>query len=61
MINYRAENEQQTQNLKSARHMDNLNIKEFLGLELGRENAIKWLNEQLTNANKNQTTTSPYH
>ena len=58
LINYRAENEQQTQNLKSARHMDNLNIKEFSGLELGRENAIKWLNQQLANANKNQPTTS---
>ncbi len=59
LINYRAENAQQTQNLKTIRHMDNLNIKEFSGLDLGRENAIKWLNEQLENANKNQTTASP--
>lgn len=58
LINYRAENEQQTQNLKSARHMDNLNIKEFSGLELGRENSVKWLNKQLEDANKNQPTTS---
>lgn len=48
IINYSAANEQQTKDLKSIRHMDNLNIKEFSGLELGRDNAINWLKEQLT-------------
>ena len=55
IINYNKASEQQTRDLKSVRHMDNLNIKEFSGLELGRENAIHWLNEQLTYLNKSET------
>jgi len=47
IINYGTASEQRTKDLKSIRHMDNLNIKEFSGLELGRESAINWLNEQL--------------
>tara|TARA_R110002167_G_scaffold159205_1_gene354748 strand:+ start:11709 stop:12116 length:408 start_codon:yes stop_codon:yes gene_type:complete len=55
IINYNKASEQQTRDLKSVRHMDNLNIEEFSGLELGRENAIHWLNEQLTYLNKSET------
>lgn len=47
IINYGVAVAQQTKDLKSIRHMDNLNIKEFSGLELGRESAIAWLEEQL--------------
>lgn len=54
IISYDNNNEPHTENLKSIRHMDNLNIKEFSGLELGREKAIKWLEEQLVTINKNQ-------
>ncbi len=50
IINYGVENEEQTKNLQAIRHMDDLNIKEFSGLELGRESAIKWLEKQLTTA-----------
>lgn len=57
IINYGTESEQQTKYLKSIRHMDNLNIREFSGLELGRENAIKWLKEQLINSTKSETVT----
>ncbi len=54
IISYDNNNEPHTENLKSIRHMDNLNIKEFSGLELGREKAIKWLEDQLVTINKNQ-------
>jgi len=47
IINYGTASQQRTKDLNSIRHMDNLNIKEFSGLELGRESAINWLNEQL--------------
>ncbi|MGB1261654.1 MAG: hypothetical protein ACPG52_01995 [Cognaticolwellia sp.] len=50
IISYGVENEHQTTNLTSVRHMDNLNIKEFSGLELGRDSAIAWLNKQLAQA-----------
>lgn len=54
IINYNKANEQQTKELISVRHMDNLNLKEFSGLELGRENALHWLTEQLNEINKNE-------
>tara|TARA_R110000737_G_scaffold236632_1_gene249016 strand:- start:3929 stop:4348 length:420 start_codon:yes stop_codon:yes gene_type:complete len=54
IINYGSESELQTENLKSVRHMDSLNIKEFSGLELGRDSAINWLIEQLAQANKSE-------
>jgi len=47
VINYGTDSDEHTKNLQSVRHMDNLNIKEFSGLELGRENALAWLNQQL--------------
>ena len=50
IISYGVENEQKTSDLTSVRHMDNLNIKEFSGLELGRDSAIAWLNQQLEQA-----------
>ena len=54
IISYDSDSEQQTKDLKSIRHMDSLNIKEFSGLELGREKALTWLNEQLKKSNKNE-------
>jgi hypothetical protein len=48
VINYGAANAQQTKDLQSVRHNDKLVIKEFSGLELGRESAINWLEAQLT-------------
>jgi hypothetical protein len=59
IINYNKASEQQTKELISVRHMDNLNLKEFSGLELGRDNAIHWLNEQLTAINKNEAIVQP--
>lgn len=47
VINYGAANAQQNKNLQLVRHMNQLAIKEFSGLELGRESAIKWLEAQL--------------
>lgn len=55
-ITYDNNNDTHTENLKSIRYMDNLNVKEFSGFELGREKAIKWLEAQLTAINKNQKT-----
>jgi hypothetical protein len=49
IINYGKANAQQTKNLQSIRRTDKLNVKEFSGLELGRDSAIDWLKEQLTN------------
>jgi hypothetical protein len=57
IIEYGTNSEQRTQDLKSIRAMDNLNIKEFSGLELGREKAIAWLDEQLTEINSIESTT----
>jgi hypothetical protein len=57
IISYGAESEQQTVDLKSVRRIDNLNMKEFSGLNLGRACAIKWLNEQLTIINSSETVT----
>ena len=57
IIEYGTNSEQRTQDLKSIRAMDNLNIKEFSGLELGREKAIAWLDEQLTEINDREKTT----
>jgi hypothetical protein len=48
IITYSSENKEQTKNLQAIRHMDDLNIREFSGLELGRESAIKWLEKQLS-------------
>ena len=56
IISYDNKHELQTENLKTIRHMDNLNIKEFSGLELGREKAIRWLEAQLAVMNKNHKT-----
>lgn len=58
VISYGASNETQTKNLYSARHMDNFNIKEFSGLELGRDDAIIWLNEQLDALENSEITQS---
>ena len=49
VINYGHANEEQIKGLAAVRQMDDLNIKEFSGLELGRDNAISWLEEQLNN------------
>jgi hypothetical protein len=57
IISYGVESEQQTIDLKALRRIDNLNIKEFSGLNLGRASAIKWLNEQLTVVNSSETVT----
>jgi len=59
VIEYGTNNEQRIQDLKSIRAMDNLNIKEFSGLELGREKAIAWLDEQLSEINTREKTTQP--
>ena len=50
IINYGTANAQQTKNLQSVLDADKLNVKEFAGLELGRESALDWLKEQLTDA-----------
>lgn len=55
VINYGAVSDRRTREIKSVRQMDNLNIQEFSGLELGRESAVKWLNEQLENIASNAT------
>ncbi|AZQ83940.1 hypothetical protein EKO29_07885 [Colwellia sp. Arc7-635] len=57
IISYGIESEQQTTDLKTVRRIDNLNMKEFSGLNLGRASAIKWLNEQLTIINSSETVT----
>lgn len=59
IINYSMANEQQTKDLQFVRHMDNLNIKEFSGLELGRESAISWLEQQLSTVENNETAEQP--
>lgn len=50
IINYGATNARQAKDLQSVRQIDKLTIKEFSGLELGRESAIEWLEAQLHNA-----------
>lgn len=52
-IDYGEISDQRSREIKSVRQMDNLNIKEFSGLELGRASAINWLNEQLENVANN--------
>ena len=47
VINYGIENKQQAKDISAVHHVDNLNIKLFSGLELGRDNAIDWLKGEL--------------
>lgn len=56
VINYSAASAQQTKDLQAVRQFDNLSIKEFSGLELGREHALTWLNEQLVKQETSEIT-----
>lgn len=49
IINYAAATAQQAKGLQSVHQIDKLIIREFSGLELGRESAIEWLEAQLHN------------
>jgi hypothetical protein len=46
-INYTKEGVDSTQDIISKRSKDRLNIKQFNGLELGRQRALKWLVKDL--------------
>ncbi|KGK01098.1 hypothetical protein [Thalassotalea sp. ND16A] len=47
VITYNQEAKKETENLVKHRLQDNLNYKEFSGLQLGRDNGIKWLENEL--------------
>ena len=50
VIVYDAQGKESIRSFKGSRFMDKLNIKEFSGLELGRNSAIQWLEHELSNA-----------
>ncbi|TWX56957.1 hypothetical protein [Colwellia hornerae] len=46
-INYSKEGVANTQDIINKRNNDKLNVKQFNGLELGRQQALKWLQKEL--------------
>jgi DUF4097 and DUF4098 domain-containing protein YvlB len=46
-INYSKEGVANTEDIINKRSNDKLNVKQFNGLELGRQQALKWLQKEL--------------
>ena len=51
IVNYSAQGEQSTQKIIKTRITDNLNLKNYSGLELGWQQAVDWLNQELLDEN----------
>lgn len=53
VVNYTTQDKQSSKEIIDKRFMDQLNIKIFSGLELGRQQAITWLQQELANISTN--------
>ncbi|QBY04690.1 hypothetical protein E2K93_09935 [Thalassotalea sp. HSM 43] len=59
VVHYNSEAQAQTQSVLDQRRQDNWHLKQFCGLQLGREQALQWLETEMSNIHdQNQSANS---